>query len=429
MGKNGCRLLGVLIAALLLTALGCDSQMGERSGAADLLEASGVITAEEIMVSAQSGGRIVAVHVAAGESVQARRELVSLDTELIDAQVALAQAQLAVVQAGLRQMAAGARPGSIAIAEAQLEQARAGYEAALQGLMDAEALRKNPQELDMQVAVGELLVEAEEHRLASAVAYQEAAQVGKDVLDYTEGVIRDWPYPVPPPAVPAELRSVAYDWWRSWVGVNAGTVSVEAAKAELAHWRSVREDPQQLDAQVDSARAAAAQAAAEMELAQAQLDAYKGGPREEQLSVMRSRVAQAKVALDALLDKREETVITAPIDGTIISQVAHTGEIAVPGGSLLSLADLSNLYITVYVSENRLGHVALNGRVLLFVDSFPERTFEGRIVHIADRAQYTPINVSTKEERVNTVYGVKISVPNPEGLLKPGMPGDVVFVK
>jgi len=100
----------------------------------------------------------------------------------------------------------------------------------------------------------------------------------------------------------------------------------------------------------------------------------------------------------------------------------------VPGGTLLSLADLSKLYITVYVSENRLGQVAVNGRVLLSGDPFPERAFEGRIVHIADRAQYTPINVSTKEERVNTVYGVKISVHNPEGLLKPGMPGDVVFV-
>ena len=99
-----------------------------------------------------------------------------------------------------------------------------------------------------------------------------------------------------------------------------------------------------------------------------------------------------------------------------------------PGGMLLSLADLSKLYITVYVSENRLGQVALGEMVLLSVDSYPERTFEGKIVHIADRAQYTPINVSTKEERVNTVYGVKISVPNPDGLLKPGMPGDVVFV-
>jgi len=429
MGKNGRKLFGVLIATLLLTAVGCDLHIGGDSTVANCLEASGVITAEEIVLSAQTAGRIAVVHVRAGESVEARQELVSLDTELIDAQVVLAQAHLAVAQAGLRQMEAGARPGAIAVAKAQLEQARAGHKAALLGLMDVEALRKNPQELDMQVAVGELLVEAEEHRLASAVAYQEAAQVGKDILDYTEAVIRDWPYPVPPPAVPTELRSVAYDWWRSWVGVNAGTVSMEAAKAELAHWRSVRQHPHHLDAQVESAKAAVAQAAAAVEMAQAQLAAYESGPSEEELSVMRSQVAQAQVALDVLMDSREETVVTAPIDSTVISQAAHAGEIAVPGGMLLSLADLSKLYMTVYVSENRLGQVALNERVLVSVDSFPERTFAGKIVRIADRAQFTPMNVSTKEERVNTVYAVKISLRNDEGLLKPGMPGDVVFVR
>ncbi len=76
---------------------------------------------------------------------------------------------------------------------------------------------------------------------------------------------------------------------------------------------------------------------------------------------------------------------------------------------------------------NRLGEVQLGQSVDVMVDSFPERRFQGRVVHIADQPQYTPRSVATKEERVNTVYGVKIRLPNPEGLLKPGMAADAVF--
>ncbi len=61
------------------------------------------------------------------------------------------------------------------------------------------------------------------------------------------------------------------------------------------------------------------------------------------------------------------------------------------------------------------------------VDSFPGRIFEGRVSHISDRAEFTPRNVATKEERVNLVFAVEIRIPNDDGSLKPGMPADVVF--
>ncbi|MBC7261414.1 MAG: efflux RND transporter periplasmic adaptor subunit, partial [Chloroflexi bacterium] len=80
-----------------------------------------------------------------------------------------------------------------------------------------------------------------------------------------------------------------------------------------------------------------------------------------------------------------------------------------------------------YVPAHRLGEVYLGQRVEVTIDSFPQRRFEGQVVHIADEPQYTPRNLATKEERVNTVYAVKVRLPNPEGLLKPGMAGDAVF--
>ncbi len=83
--------------------------------------------------------------------------------------------------------------------------------------------------------------------------------------------------------------------------------------------------------------------------------------------------------------------------------------------------------MTVYVPETRVGHVRIGQRVDVTVASFPQRIFEGQLIHIADRPQYTPMNVATKEERVSTVYGVKVALPNSEGLLKPGMAADAVF--
>lgn len=432
MRKRGLRLVGLVLAILVAAAVlftragfGFGTQTSTWPGDAD---ASGVITAEEIALSSSQGGRVAAVYVTEGESVRAGQRLVELDTTLLEAQIAVAQAQWTVAQAALRQLEAGARPGAIAVAEARLAQAKAAHQAALQALTDARGLRDNPQELEMQIAVGEIQVKAAEYRLQSTVALKDAAEIAKDTLEYTQGQIRDWPYPVPPPKIPSELESAPYDWWRAWAGVNAASASLEEAKAQLAHWRAVRENPQELDAAVNAAQATVAQTAAAVEAAQAQIDAYRAGASEEQLSAARARVAQARAALDALLAQRDEMVISAPVDGIVLSRAVHTGEIVAPGSTLLSLANLAELKLTVYVAQNHLGEVALNQKVLVTVDAFPGRTFEGQVVRIADQPQYTPRNVATKEERVNTVYGVEIRLSNEEGLLKPGMPADVAFV-
>ncbi len=390
------------------------------------LHASGVIAASEITLSSLHGGtvRVGGLYVAEGDAVQAGQELVALDTALLDAQIELAGAQLAVAQAALQQMEAGARPGVVAAATQRLEQARAAQAAAVQGLADARALRDEPQQLDMQIAVGMAQVEAAEQRLKSAVALKDAAEVGKQALQYAEDQIGNWSYPVPPPGIPAELKPALWDWWKAWAGVNAAQASVDDAKAQLAHWRAVREQPQELDAQVRTAEASVAQANAAVDVAQAQLDAYRAGASAEQLAVARARAAQAQTALDALQAQRQEWVIRAPVSGTVLSRAVHAGEVIAPGSTVLSLADLSQVKLTVYVAEDRLGEVALNQQVRVAVDAFPGRTFEGRVTHIADEAQYTPRNVATQAERVNTVYAVEILLPNDEGLLRPGMSAD-----
>jgi HlyD family secretion protein len=100
------------------------------------------------------------------------------------------------------------------------------------------------------------------------------------------------------------------------------------------------------------------------------------------------------------------------------------GEIAAPNISLLTIADLDRVTLTIYVPENQIGLVKVGQEVRVKVDSYPERTFDARVVHIASQAEFTPKNVQTQEERVSTVFAVKIEIPNPDGALKPGMPAD-----
>jgi HlyD family secretion protein len=103
------------------------------------------------------------------------------------------------------------------------------------------------------------------------------------------------------------------------------------------------------------------------------------------------------------------------------------GEVVMPGASLLTVGDVTNLYITVYVAESRYGEVKLGQTAQVKVDSFPGETFTGGVTHIADQAEFTPRNVQTAEGRATTVFAVRIDVTNVDGKLKPGMPADVVF--
>jgi multidrug resistance efflux pump len=123
----------------------------------------------------------------------------------------------------------------------------------------------------------------------------------------------------------------------------------------------------------------------------------------------------------------EKLIVAAPMDGVILTRSIHVGEIAQAGTATMTIADLSRLTITVYLSEDRYGEVNLGDEVSLTVDSFPNETFMAVVTRIADQAEYTPRNVQTQEERQTTVYAIELEVSNPDGKLKPGMPVDVTF--
>ncbi|MGC9394385.1 MAG: HlyD family secretion protein [Anaerolineae bacterium] len=445
------------------------------------LRASGVIQAEQISLASEFGGLIAAIPVVEAENVATGQVVVELDTTMLDAQIEVTQAMVDMAEAGLAQAKAGARPGEIGIAEAQLAQAQAGKLVAQQAVSDTQILVENPQDIDLLIAVTRAQLASAEHQLAQAIALKDAVELGKNQFEQAyeqfdgggrhrfpalEGSIDDIAddlrdlFPDLPPIELPETPEGSYDfgdwelvignggytlykwvdinfplgahqlpnlWWQTWVGVNAAIAQKEGLEAKLANLYSQRANPQAMQTRADEALSAQAQVEAQVTLAQVQVEALESGATPEQIAAIEARVNQARSGLASLLLQREMYALNAPIDGVVVDVIMRPGEVAAAGATLLTLADLNKLTLTVYVPQNQLGQVYLDQPVQITVNSFPDRVFEGYVSRIADSAEFTPRNVATQEERVNLVFAVEITVVNQDDALKMGMPADVVF--
>ena len=141
----------------------------------------------------------------------------------------------------------------------------------------------------------------------------------------------------------------------------------------------------------------------------------------------KTAIRQAEANLALIQAQVAKLTVIAPSDGVILSRTIEPGEVANPGSIVLTLGKLSELTLTVYVAEDRYGEISLGQAVDVTVDSFPGEIFAATVTHIADRAEFTPRNVQTADGRKTTVFAIKLALLDPQGKLKPGMPGDVVF--
>jgi HlyD family secretion protein len=212
--------------------------------------------------------------------------------------------------------------------------------------------------------------------------------------------------------------------------IDQAQVAVSAAQATydaLPELLQDTTDGQALKLKLDMALAA-------RDVAQAQYDQLAAGARPEQIASARAQAAAAGAQADAaeaalaLLDLQiSRLTLTAPVDGVVLERTIELGELAVPGATLFVIGQLDELTLTIFVPEDRYGGVALGQTYTLTVDSFPEEQFTGEVIYIADTAEFTPRNVQTAQSRRNTVYAIKLALPNTGGRLKPGMPADVLL--
>jgi len=438
------RNLYIMLLIIMMTAAGCQGINGDKTD--DVLSGSGTLAADEIKIASEIGGLIKRISVMEGDQVNEGDLLIAVDDAIFQAEKARAEAGLKAARAGVN------------TAEEQVISAELQFQLVVQGATSGErAFRAQewmmpiPVEIDLpiwyyqkgeqleivrqEVLAAEERLESQQEKLYAELkadnnqdfleveqtlhAEQIAFLVAKHTLERAQSAAqRD------------ELLDVAQEAY------DAVLASLESAQLDYE-----RELNTQAAEDILEARAKVAAAQSDLDYVRDQLMALETGEESLQVEAARAGVSlaeaglaqaramaeQAKAGLDVLLAQEEKLTAESPVDGVVLSLNVMEGEITGPGSTLMTIAPLDELKLTVYISEENYGQVKLGQSVEIQVDSFPGEKFQGDVVYIADQAEFTPRNVQTVEGRKTTVYAIKILVDNPTGELKPGMPTDVIF--
>jgi HlyD family secretion protein len=437
-------LIGLLALGLALS--GC-SAMG--SSGSSSLSASGVVETVEIAVAPELAGRVAEVYVAEGDAVQAEDPLLRLDGEMY-----LVQRKLAVT--------------SLELAEAELDSARTGLDMAQASLQAAET------GVDVAAATTEAKLLPAEQDLKSLYDNADVtkAAASKAVADANRA-LREAQYQLDNFTIPTDQQDLtpmqavdvmrahldeARNAFKPYKYLSSGNSTRERLKDDLDEAQS------DYDAAVRRLEyvTAVGQAHAALDKAKQDLEKVQNGPNPDAVAALEARIAAIKVApkeaqaaldqahggvkqaqtrldqadkgvqqaqanLELLDTQIEKLIIKAPAEGVVMVRSVEPGEVVQPGFTVLTLGQLNDLTIKVYIPEDLYGKINLGDKAQVSSDSFPNQTFEAVVVSIADQAEYTPRNVQTKNDRATTVFAIKLSIANPEGKLKPGMPVDVQF--
>jgi HlyD family secretion protein len=443
------------------------------------LRASGTIEAVEVNVSPETSGKVLEALAEEGQAVKKGDPVLRLDDSLLTAQrqVAqsgvdsahnalltaqsahnLAQAQYNATVSSARAQEGAARltdwfsrsPGQFSqplwyfSQDEQITAAQAEVDASQQALQQAQTdLAQMVQELNNSE-----FVNAETHLADMRVSYLVAKSV-RDHAQLTGGKVSPDDINLPPlpdfaPSYRIKIRIAKGLSGDSDVLATAQD-ALDSAQTELEDAQRAYEALLNTDAadRVLKARASLSVARERYEVALDTLSKLQIGEHSPQVNIASMALDQAKAGLQqaqsavnqaeanlALLDTQlKKLTVYAPMDGVILTRNVEPGEFVQPGAAAITMADLNELTITVYVPEDRYGEISLGQKATVTVDSFPNTTFTATISFIADQAEFTPRNVQTVQGRSATVYAVKLKVSDPEGKLKLGMPADVVFIK
>lgn len=213
--------------------------------------------------------------------------------------------------------------------------------------------------------------------------------------------------------------------------IEQAAAAVEVVKAEAQRVTSEFQRQQELFAQkvissreFEAAQAASSTTAAKVREAEARLMLLKKGPREETIRAARSRLEQVRHSVALAETRLGYATLRTPLAGIVLAEGVEDGEYVVPGTPVVTVGDLMSVWLRGYINETDLGRVKIGEAVNIVADTYPGKTYAGRLSFIASQAEFTPKNVQTTQERVKLVYRIKVDVANPDQELKPGMPAD-----
>jgi len=212
--------------------------------------------------------------------------------------------------------------------------------------------------------------------------------------------------------------------------LSAADERLADAERDFERMRVLHEDDVVSRQEYDKSKSVLDVARANADQAREGLRLVEAGPRRERIEAARAAFASAEARVAALDATLANMVIRAPFDGLVTVRHREPGEIVQAGAAVLTLLDRGHRWVRIYVPETRIGAVGVGRRASITVDTFKDRAFEGEVSYVASEAEFTPKTVQTREERVKLVYEVKVRITgDPQHVLKPGMPADVVLAE
>ncbi|TGU93970.1 HlyD family efflux transporter periplasmic adaptor subunit, partial [Mesorhizobium sp. M00.F.Ca.ET.186.01.1.1] len=206
--------------------------------------------------------------------------------------------------------------------------------------------------------------------------------------------------------------------------VNQATTQLNQWTAQVAQVKAAYSSAE------EEAAAAAAQigtAKAQEQGAQAELDLAREGSTVYTIRALLAAQEQAQARLDQAMLQLDKTRVVAAEDGVLLRSSVEQGEVVKTGATLFTMMKADQLKLVVYIPEAQLNRVQKGQEVGIQVDAYPNETFKGTISRISEKAEFTPKNVQTQDERTKLVFAVTIDVAKGQEKIKPGMPADVLL--
>ena len=382
-------LIGLLAAGAGLTGLGYFLLLPKTAAS---LEVSGRVEGYETNIGAKVPGRIGFVAVREGDTVRKGQVIVRLDDEEIQAQLKEAQARVDAAKQQEQQARLQMDVLTSRIQEASLSwqqsqgDAQGRISQAQSNVAAAEAQLNQAQAQLIQTEAELKLAKTDRARFAElvqggAIAKQRFDQAQTQVESLTAAVLA--------------RRSM----------VEAAQRQVSANQGQLVQVQTTSFNPGMRQAQID---------ALQKQLAQARF----------QQKAAESEIARATAAQQQIAAKIKDLNVVSPIDGTVTARTVEPGEVVAAGKSLLSVINPNTVYLRGYIPEGDIGKVRVGQSAKVYLDSFPNQPLSARVSAIDTQASFTPENTYFKKDRVKQVFGAKLSIDNPAGFAKPGMPAD-----
>jgi len=345
---------------------------------ASIIPLSGRIEGDDSAVAPKTSGKILEVTVREGDSVTAGQVIARLDDAQVRAREDQARAALTDAQTKMQ----GARD-QIAVLQDQLRenQVQTG-----QSTMDAEG-RVRQAQADLTAAEADLMQQQAALRLAefNRDAYTRLAKTG--AASTQQGLQAE---------VTADQQAAA---------VAAAQRRVESSRGALTTAQANLDNPKIHGAQVSSTEAQIIQ-------------------QQSTIAGAKAETAQAQASLAEAEADRADLTVLAPFTGTVLTRAAEPGEVVQAGTAIITLLDLSKVYLRGFIPEGQIGKVKIGQPAHIFLDSDPSQSLDGYVLRIDPQATFTPENTYFRDDRVKQVVGVKLQLTQGIGFAKPGMPAD-----